>query len=474
MKPAPKIIFVCLIANILMLVHSASSCLSATPMGTNNINGNNNIIASGDVTIIQGATNKQNAEFRKIILQQDWEATKDNPAFRKLVRACNGGKNVEQLGSYSKAIFWEDLSTFLDKVEQADANVQKLLQQGSISQELQELIPKIEVARNDFNYDEVNRLLQGFRDKHKDLQKDFAKTYFIQGENYQLQINFVEAERYYKKAAAIEDENPMYLFAHGRILWLLNRYSEAEPLLRRVLAISEKTLGKEHADIAIYLNNLANLLNDDDKSVEAEPLSRRALAIDEKVYGKEHPMVANDMYILADILYNQDKFAEVETLYRRAVAICEKTMDKDPFEVNTSLGNLAVFLSDQGKYAEAELFLRRSLAIMEKKFGKEHLLVAESLFSLAITLEKQGKYAEAETLYRQVLAISEKQYGKENFIVAQRLNDLAGLLHDQGKYDDAEPLYRRALAISEKSRGKEDLITVSIRKKLNDVLDKKK
>jgi hypothetical protein len=68
-----------------------------------------------------------------------------------------------------------------------------------------------------------------------------------------------------------------------------NRLAEAEPLMRRALAITEKSYGPEHA---AALNNLAALLKDTNRLAEAESLMRRALAIDEKSLGPEHPDVA--------------------------------------------------------------------------------------------------------------------------------------------------------------------------------------
>jgi hypothetical protein len=124
---------------------------------------------------------KQLAKYRKAIRDQDWEATKENSAFRKLVRAAHGGKDVEQLNAYSRATFWEDLSGYLDKVVQADADAQKLFQQGPIGAELKALIPKVEAARNNFDYDEVNRLLAEFRNKHSELRQDLAKVDYLQG-----------------------------------------------------------------------------------------------------------------------------------------------------------------------------------------------------------------------------------------------------------------------------------------------------
>jgi tetratricopeptide (TPR) repeat protein len=70
---------------------------------------------------------------------------------------------------------------------------------------------------------------------------------------------------------------------------------EAEPLMRRALAIDEKSYGPGHPDVAIDLNNLAALLQTTNRLGEAEPLMRRALAIDKKSYGPEHPNVASEL-----------------------------------------------------------------------------------------------------------------------------------------------------------------------------------
>jgi tetratricopeptide (TPR) repeat protein len=67
------------------------------------------------------------------------------------------------------------------------------------------------------------------------------------------------------------------------------RYAEAEPLLKRALAIREKALGVEHPDTAVSLNSLALLYDDQGEYGKALPLVERALAILEKTLGGEHP-----------------------------------------------------------------------------------------------------------------------------------------------------------------------------------------
>ena len=62
--------------------------------------------------------------------------------------------------------------------------------------------------------------------------------------------------------------------------------------MRRALAIDEQSLGPDHPNVAIRLNNLAQLLKATNRLAEAEPLMRRALAIDEQSLGPDHPNVA--------------------------------------------------------------------------------------------------------------------------------------------------------------------------------------
>src|SRR5262249_21869211 len=91
-------------------------------------------------------------------------------------------------------------------------------------------------------------------------------------------------------------------------------YAQAEPLYRRALAISEKTLGAEHPRTATVLNNLALLYYDKGDYAQAELLYGRALAIREKKLGAEHPSTAAS-------LNNQARLHEATGDISRAVAL---------------------------------------------------------------------------------------------------------------------------------------------------------
>ena len=161
-------------------------------------------------------------------------------------------------------------------------------------------------------------------------------------------------------------------------IWLFYqaRHDQAEPLMRRALAIYEKSYGPEHPNVARDLNNLAQLLQATNRLEEAEPLMRRALAIDEKSYGPEHPEVAANLNNLAALLQDTNRLEEAEPLMRRALAIDEKNYGPEHPEVATALNILALLLQATNRLEEAEPLMRRALAIDEKSYGPEHPTVA--------------------------------------------------------------------------------------------------
>ena len=240
------------------------------------------------------------------------------------------------------------------------------------------------------------------------------------------------------------------------------RYDDAEPLYQRALEIREKVLGPDHPDVAMSLDSLGMLYNDQGRYSDAEPLYRRALEICEKVLGPDHPDVANSLNNLG-VLYNgQGRYSDAEPLYRRALEICEKVLGPDHPDVANSLNNLGVLYNDQGRYSDAEPLYRRALEIREKMLAPDHKMldpdnqkVAMSLNNLGVLYIGQGRSGDAEPLYRRALEIREKVLGREHPDVAISLDNLGLLYSGQGRYDDAEPLYRRALEIRMKVLGPE-------------------
>ena len=101
------------------------------------------------------------------------------------------------------------------------------------------------------------------------------------------------------------------------MLQATNRLGEAEPLMRRALAIDEASYGQDHPDVATDLNNLALLLRATNRLAEAEPLMRRAVAIAVEFTrrtGHRHPHLDMALGNYAGLLGSMGKIqAEIDT-----------------------------------------------------------------------------------------------------------------------------------------------------------------
>jgi tetratricopeptide (TPR) repeat protein len=241
------------------------------------------------------------------------------------------------------------------------------------------------------------------------------------------------------------------------------RYSAAEPIYLRSLAIMESQLGAEHLDVATSLNNLAALYNSQGRYSEAETMYLRSLAIREEKLGANHLHLATSLNNLASVYKELGHYSKAESLYLRSLAIVKSQLGEQSLRVATILNNLALLYQVQERYSEAEPLYLRSLAIRESQLGAEHLNVATSLNNLAILYRVQKLYSEAEPIYLRSLAIREEKLGANHPDTASSLNNLALLYDSMDRYAEAEPLFARALPICEQSFGIGHPTTMNVR-----------
>ncbi len=95
------------------------------------------------------------------------------------------------------------------------------------------------------------------------------------------------------------------------------RLGEAEPLMRRALAIDEASYGDSHPDVARDLNNLAHLLKATNRLDEAKLLMRRMVEIFlnfTRDTGHQHPhlttVLANYVGLLIEMGNTQEQALE--------------------------------------------------------------------------------------------------------------------------------------------------------------------
>ena len=225
------------------------------------------------------------------------------------------------------------------------------------------------------------------------------------------------------------------------------KYSQAIPLAEAMLANLEK--GPPTRDLAGALNNLAQLYGDVGRDAEAEPMLKRALAIMEKAVGLESVDISFELNNLAALYQRQQRYAEAEPLFKRALALSERALPPNHPDIGRALNNLATNYEKQDRHAESEALTRRALALYEKVAGPESPAVATVLDNLGQIVKVEGRYNDAEPIIKRSLAIREKVLGQNHPDVARCLNNLADLYQRENRFADAEPLFKRALAIRE-------------------------
>ena len=232
------------------------------------------------------------------------------------------------------------------------------------------------------------------------------------------------------------------------------RYYEAIPLAAKFLAINEERFGPDHPNVSRALNNLGNFYRITGRYAEAEPIIKRSLAIQEAApFGPERPSVAGTLVLLAMVYNNTGRYAEAEALLKRSLDILERARTPIPPERKAfSLALLAESYHLAGRNDEAEPIMKRSLDI----WGKSQSIVENTAFSLIILARiynNMGRYAEAEPLVKRSLEICEKTLGNDSPNVALALANLARIYNNTGRNAEAEPLFRRSLEIREKVFG---------------------
>jgi len=123
------------------------------------------------------------------------------------------------------------------------------------------------------------------------------------------------------------------------------RYAAAVETAEAALRSAEESLGPEHLDVALALNNLAEFrqmaafVSRDPAAIAkaaalAEPLHRRALSIREKTLGLRHSFTLASMINLARVHSMERKYDDAEAEYRRAQAIIQEMSPSAPVLVD--------------------------------------------------------------------------------------------------------------------------------------------
>ncbi len=208
-------------------------------------------------------------------------------------------------------------------------------------------------------------------------RKEFAKSQFKSGLEFQKKGKYAEAEQAYK---SIQREDDKEIFAMSRV-------------------------------------NLGVLFESQEKYPEAQQAYQEIQREDDK------KIFATSRVNLGVLFESQEKYPEAQQAYQEI----QREDDKKIFA--TSRVNLGVLFESQEKYPEAQ----QAYQEIQREDDKKQF--AKSRFNLGLLFESQEKYLEAQHAYLEI----KREDDAEEFVKSR--NNLGILLYNQGEYNAAKEVF---------------------------------
>jgi serine/threonine protein kinase/Flp pilus assembly protein TadD len=257
-----------------------------------------------------------------------------------------------------------------------------------------------------------------------------------------LKGDFPNAESSFSRAVSIFREKlpgspslGLALNGLGKALDQLGKDGEAIDVLRECDQIGGSSDPLVASNLGVFLNNRG-------RYTEAEPYVRKALALYQAAR-ERHPRTATAYTNLGATLQGLGKLNEAESMYRKALAVHQDLVVGDTWSVSHLMASakLGECLHYEGRLDEAEAVLRET----ERRFravAPEHPQYASTLMALGSLLVDRGKYPEADRTLCRSLESLERIASMHARELPHGRNALAACRAAQGRTAEADSLFR--------------------------------
>lgn len=272
--------------------------------------------------------------------------------------------------------------------------------------------------------------------------------------------NYASAGQQFQSALAIAksfgDADPRYWAALSNLGVALERHGElaaAEPVLRATAELRERALGSQDPTVQHAWVNLATVLHLTHRETEADPLLRRAVAIAEA--SGDQILLAEALNSLSLTLLDLGESARAEPVLRRAISIFIQLEGEGSIDAAKASNNLAMVYAAEHDFAKAETELLDAIPIYEAALGPTHPELIAPLNNMFTVLGAQKRFDEGETYLRRALLIAEHE-SSEGLRVAQLRSNLGSLEAHRGNYAAAARIFQGVIASIERMFGPND------------------
>lgn len=286
---------------------------------------------------------------------------------------------------------------------------------------------------------------------------------------------YAEAEQFMGMALAVAEQfgeaDPRLvetLFLAAGVEQFRRRFAEAEPHLRRALALREAKLGTNHLSVAECVFYLGGNLTEQRKFAEAEPFLKRAEHICKWKNGAYHPTVGTCEAALARNCALAGRFDEADKLYTAALKILGTRNTTTQFRGGPDIVEERLFVPDYRrvmqirleqaqtlhsakKYKDAEAAFRKLVKLIEDREGRESVLLVSPLLAFGLHYAELKNYSAAEVLLLQRQTILTKRVGPKHPAHLATFEVLERVYREQGKEAEADVFARKLVEARGKS-----------------------
>jgi tetratricopeptide (TPR) repeat protein len=283
----------------------------------------------------------------------------------------------------------------------------------------------------------------------------FAMIYFSMEGKDSLGFSFAIKSIELKKEL-LGDYHPevaMNLNNIAQIYSQFGKLDKALPFQEQAMVAYKKSFGEEHLDFATSVNNLALIYFEMGLYKKALPLNELAFKTYKRSLGEVHPDVAMSLNNQAQVYYKMGQYDMSLQFQKQAYTIYKKSQGENHPNVAISIDNLSQLYQDIGQYERALPLSEQALEIRKIAFGNEHAVVALSLNNLALLYFELGQNEKALSMNEQALLIRKKVLGENHPDVAISLNNIAQLYFELGQYEKALPFQEQAFKLLNNYRG---------------------
>jgi len=196
--------------------------------------------------------------------------------------------------------------------------------------------------------------------------------------------------------------------AIGNAEIMLDRSADAQRHFDQAIQIFTARLGPEAPEVADAYNDIGGTYHRAGDYQKALDNGLHVLAIREKVLGPDHADVGESLVNTAIEAKNLEKWSIVDANYPRALAIFEKAYGPQSIEVAILMINLGEARRAQGNLDAAQAAYERARGNIAKALGEDHPLLAHVWNGLGQVELARGHADQAVTLLERAVAMREK------------------------------------------------------------------